>query len=133
MTTSREKTTIYDTIGGADAVRVAVDQFYDRVLADPELTGYFTTTDMARLKAHQRSFIATAIGGGEIYRGRPMKEAHARLKIEPAHFDKVAGHLVDTLTALGVPEPILARIGEKLIPLKADIAPEPTLVSAPPK
>ena len=125
MTTSGEKTSIYDAIGGAESVRLAVDQFYERVLADPDLIGYFTDTDIARLKAHQRGFIAAAIGGGEIYRGRSMKDAHAPLKIQPAHFDKVVAHLVDTLAALGVPEPIIDRIGEKLAPLKADIAPEP--------
>jgi hemoglobin len=59
-----------------------------------------------------------------------MKEAHAPLKIQPAHFDKVVGHLVDTLKALGVPEPIIGQIGEKLAPLKADIAPDPTATSA---
>jgi hemoglobin len=125
MTTSGEKTSIYDAIGGAEAVRVAVDQFYDRVLADPELAGYFASTDMARLKAHQRSFIAAAIGGSEVYRGRPMKDVHAPLRIQPAHFDRVVGHLVDTLAALGVPEPVIGEIGAKLAPLKADIAPKP--------
>jgi hemoglobin len=107
-----------------------VDLFYCRVLGDSELTGYFTATDIARLKAHQRSFIAAALGGSEIYQGRPMKEAHAPLKIPPAHFDKVVGHLVETLTALGVPEPIIGQIGARLAPLKADIAPEPPLTSA---
>lgn len=123
MTTPGGKTTIYDAIGGAAALRVAVDQFYDRVLADPDLAGYFMTIDMAKLKAHQRSFLAGALGGAEIFQGRPMKEAHARLKIKPAHFDKVVAHLVDTLTALGIPEPTISQVSGKLAPLKAEIAP----------
>jgi NTE family protein len=57
---------IYDSIGGAAAVRAAVDDFYDRVLADPELAPFFDGTDMRRLKAHQRSFVAAAIGGPEL-------------------------------------------------------------------
>ncbi|MFR9806693.1 group I truncated hemoglobin [Pseudonocardia sp. RS010] len=121
MTSSR--TTIYESIGGADAVAAAVDRFYERVLADPALVGYFDGLDMARLKGHQRSFIAAAIGGPELYEGRPMKEAHARFRIRPAHFDLVVGHLVATLTELGVPAETIGTIGETLGPLKADIAP----------
>jgi hemoglobin len=115
---------IYDEIGGSAAVSAAVEDFYDRVLGDPELAPYFTDVDMTRLKRHQRSFIAAAIGGPEIYSGRSMAEAHERLRIRPEHFDLVVGHLVDTLAGLGVPGPTIEQIGATLAPLKADIAPE---------
>lgn len=52
-----------------------------------------------------------------------MREAHAGLNVQPAHFDKVVGHLVDTLSSLGVPEDVIARIGAKLAPLRDEIAP----------
>ncbi|MFC5949622.1 group 1 truncated hemoglobin [Pseudonocardia lutea] len=121
MTSSR--TTVYESIGGADAVAAAVERFYERVLGDPALVGYFADVDLKRLKTHQRSFLAAAIGGPELYQGRPMKEAHARFRIRPAHFDLVVGHLVATLTELGVPAETIGAIGETLAPLKADIAP----------
>ena len=92
---------IYDSIGGGPAVRAAVDDFYARVLADPQLAPFFTGVDLQHLKAHQRAFIAAAIGGAEIYQGRDMAAAHAGLAITDADFDAVAGHLVDTLTGLG--------------------------------
>lgn len=114
---------IYDEIGGAEAVTAAVDGFYERVLADPELAPYFEGIEMGRLKGHQRMFIAVAIGGPEEYVGRSMGEAHARLGIAPAHFDLVVGHLVDTLASLGVPDETIGRIGGALAPLKAEIAP----------
>jgi hemoglobin len=116
---------IYDEIGGSAAVSAAVDQFYERVIADPALTPYFVDTDMMRLKKHQRAFIAAAIGGSEPYLGRNMVEAHARLAITAADFDRVVGHLVDTLAALGVPTPTIAAIGATLAPLKDQIAQGP--------
>jgi len=125
MTASGKATSIYDTIGGADSVAVAVDQFYERVLADDQLAGYFVGTDLKRLKSHQRSFIAAAIDGPELYEGRPMKDAHAALHIQPAHFDRVVGHLVDTLSSLGVPESVIGEIGGRLAPLRDEIAPAP--------
>lgn len=69
MTSNSGKAMTFDSIGGTDAVAVAVDQFYERVCADPDLEGYFDGVDVKRLKSHQRSFIAAAIGGSEIYRG----------------------------------------------------------------
>jgi hemoglobin len=63
---------IYDSIGGAPAVSAAVDDFYLRVLADPQLAPLFTDTDVRTLKSHQRRFIAAAIGGAEVYQGRGM-------------------------------------------------------------
>jgi hemoglobin len=120
---------IYDNIGGAPAVQAAVDDFYARVVADPALAPYFTDVDMPKLKAHQRAFIAAAIGGPEVFKGRDMAAAHAGKNITDANFDSVVGHLVATLTRLNVPEEIIGQIGAALSPLRADIvtapAPEP--------
>lgn len=112
---------IYDSIGGASAVRAAVDDFYARVLADPQLAPFFTRTDLNRLKAHQRAFIAAAIGGPEIFEGRDMASAHAGLGIADADFDAVVGHLVGTLAGLGVPEETIGQIGSALALLRSDI------------
>jgi hemoglobin len=112
---------IYDGIGGAAAVRAAVDDFYARVLDDPRLAPFFATTDMSRLKAHQRSFIAAAIGGPEVFSGRDMASAHAGLDISDADFDAVVGHLAGTLAGLGVPEETIGQISGALLPLRADI------------
>jgi hemoglobin len=112
---------IYESIGGAPAVAAAVDDFYRRVLGDASLAPYFTGVDLARLQSHQRSFIAAAIGGSEIYAGRDMGAAHAGLGITDADFDAVVGHLVDTLSGLGVPPATIGEIGEKLAPLRGQI------------
>jgi hemoglobin len=114
---------IFDTIGGQAAVVATVDEFYDRVLGDPHLQPYFEGRDIKRLKGHQRGFIAAAVGGPQLYSGRSMREAHASLNIVPAHFDLVVGHLVDALTALGVPGDVIAQIGATLAPLRDEIAP----------
>jgi len=112
---------IFDEIGGPPAVTAAVDDFYRRVISDSALTPYFDGVDMKRLKGHQRSFIAAAIGGPEPYLGRSMRETHALLDIAPEHFDRVVEHLADTLSDLGVSGSIIEQIGAKLAPLKAEI------------
>jgi hemoglobin len=112
---------IYDSIGGAPAVRAAVDDFYARVLADRRLAPFFARTDLQRLKAHQRAFIAAAIGGPEVFAGRDMTAAHAGLGIGDADFDAVVAHLAGTLIALGVPDDTISQIGRALTPLRDDI------------
>jgi hemoglobin len=112
---------VYDQIGGKPAVSAAVDGLYERLLADPALAPYFADTDMERQKRHMRAFMAVALGGADVYAGRDMRGAHARLAVTHDAFDRVVAHLVDTLASLGVPIEIIEAIGAKLAPLRAQI------------
>ncbi|ETK33427.1 group I truncated hemoglobin [Microbispora sp. ATCC PTA-5024] len=114
-------TSIFDRIGGAEAVNATVEEFYTRVVSDPSLREYFADVDMRRLKAHQRSFVAAALGGPQEYRGKAMGEAHAGLGVTAAHFDLVVGHLAAALDACGVADDTITAIASALAPLKAQI------------
>jgi hemoglobin len=79
---------VYDEIGGGDAVTAAVDQFYVRVLGDPELAPYFEHTDMRKQKSHMRAFLAAALGGPQLYAGprharRPRARRRHRRRVRP--------------------------------------------------
>ncbi|MEV0096332.1 group 1 truncated hemoglobin [Streptomyces sp. NPDC050738] len=113
--------TIFERIGGAPAVAAVVDLFYERVLADPELSPYFTGADLGALKAHQRAFVGQALGATDPYPGRAMREAHGPLSIRGEDFDRVVGHLASALTEAGVDEATIGTIAGALAPLKADI------------
>lgn len=113
--------TLYKSIGGEPAVRAAVDDFYRRVVDDPDLAGYFAGADLGRLKAHQRAFLAAAVGGPAAYQGRSMADAHAGLGITGEAFDAVVAHLVATLTRLNVPTAEIAQIATALAPLRDGI------------
>lgn len=113
--------TIYDRIGGEAAIQAAVDAFYIRVLDDPGLAPFFDRVNLKALKQRQRAFFTQALGGPAEYRGRDMRSAHARYKITQPHFDKVAGHLVDTLHSLGVDQKTVGEIVSVVAPLAAEI------------
>lgn len=100
----------YDRIGGASAVKAAVDLFYDKVLVDPELAGYFSDVDMVGQRRHMTLMLTTVLGGPDEYAGRGLAEAHQPLNIPVEHYAMVGGHLVVTLTELGVPADILADV-----------------------
>ncbi|GAA2033175.1 group 1 truncated hemoglobin [Catenulispora yoronensis] len=105
---------VYDSIGGARTLRTVVDVFYRRVLADPTLKGFFSDVDVERLAAHQRSFLAMALGGPDLYGGRHLAEAHEGLAIHEADFDAMSGHLVGVLRDLGVSGEELTQAIERI-------------------
>jgi len=118
----RPTISIYDKIGGHEALEVVVEDFYMRVLADDELSGFFTGTNMSRLKGKQVEFFAAALGGPEPYSGAPMKQVHQGRGITMHHFGLVAGHLGDALTAAGLPAETVTEILGAIAPLAADVA-----------
>ena len=113
--------TLFERIGGAPAVEVAVDKFYVRVLGDPQLAHFFQKTDLAHLKRHQFAFLSQVMGGPKSYSGQTMAKAHAHLRIEERHFNLVAGHLVETLKSLGVGDDIINEVVAALTPLAAEV------------
>ncbi len=94
---------LFEKIGGRDAVNAAVDIFYQKVLADPVINHLFENVDMKRQIAKQKAFLTYAFGGAPNYEGKNMREAHKNLPLEEKHFDAVAGHLKTTLEELNVP------------------------------
>jgi hemoglobin len=114
---------IYDAIGGEPALAAVVDDFYERVLDDPELAAFFAGANMNKLKGRQVEFFAAALGGPHTYTGAPMGQVHRGRGIRQEHFDLVAGHLAAALGAAGVAEEMTGQILGLIAPLAEDIAP----------
>jgi len=115
-------TTIYHRIGGGAALEAVIGDYYVRVLADGQLSGFFTGADISHLKSMQIEFFAFALGGPEPYTGRPMKQVHEGRGITMHHFSLMAGHLADALTAAGVPSATVTEVLGVVAPLAPDIA-----------
>lgn len=105
--------TLYERIGGEAAVNAAVDLFYDKVLADQRIKQFFTNTDMAKQRQHQKLFLSYAFGGLPSYSGQGMRAAHAplveKLGLTDSHFDAVMENLGAALTELNVPAEMIAE------------------------
>lgn len=113
---------IYDKVGGYEALEVVVSDFYDRIIADDRLSGFFAGTNMNRMKGKTAEFLTDALGGPGRYSGLSMKQAHQGRGIAMEHFDLVAGHLSDSLAAAGVPSETVADVLDVIAPLADDIA-----------
>lgn len=102
-------------------MRLAVAQFYDRVLADPKVSHYFAGMDMAGLKRHQAMFLAQVLGGPAEYDGRTMAQAHAGLDISADDFARVGTHLLEVLAGLQVDRDVLTALDGALVGLEGDV------------
>lgn len=106
--------TLFERLGGKDAVRTAVDLFYDKILADEHINRFFKDTDMAKQRAHQTKFLTYAFGGLPNYPGNNMRNAHKQLVEEEglndSHFDAVAENLQSTLEDMSVNADLIAEV-----------------------
>ncbi len=107
-------TTLFDKLGGAVAIDLAVDKFYERVLQDDRIKHFFANVDMVKQRAHQKDFLTYAFGGTDKYNGRYMREAHKELVekhgLSSEHFDAVTENLMETLQEMGVSQELLVEV-----------------------
>ncbi|MFO8115977.1 MAG: group 1 truncated hemoglobin [Halorubrum sp.] len=94
--------TLYDRLGGEQAVGAVVDEFYDRVLADERVAHHFDDVDMVNQRSHQTAFLSAVAGGPMRYEGDDMATAHEGLGVTDAEFDAIAGHLDGALREFDV-------------------------------
>lgn len=94
--------TLYEELGGQQAIEQVVDDFYKRVLADDSINHFFAHTDMEKQRHHQAAFISYALGGPNQYTGRSMEKAHQGLNLQPEHFEAILKHLGGSLSEHGV-------------------------------
>ncbi|WP_336362382.1 group I truncated hemoglobin [Halalkalicoccus salilacus] len=95
---------LYERLGGEDSIEAVVDRFYEHVMADDLVNGYFEDVDMQRQIAHQTQFISSVTGGPVEYTGEDMRAAHEGMGITEEEFDAIARHLDTALAEFDVPE-----------------------------
>ena len=108
--------TLYERIGGYDAVDEAVDTFYIKTLSDPRIKHFFTKIDMKSQHNHQKDFLTYAFGGTLMYKGKDMREAHQHLvkeqDLNESHFIAITENLKETLIGMGIEDDLIAEVME---------------------
>lgn len=105
--------TLYERLGGEDAIVATVGMFYDRIMGDESLAPFFADLDMDKQITKQIAFMTMAFGGPHSYDGKDLRTAHSRLVargLGEEHFAAVAGHLHATLTTLSVPAELIEQV-----------------------
>lgn len=121
-----EPTSLYERLGGVEAISLVVDKFLANVVGDNVINDRFAATvaDPFRTQLLRNNLIdqiCAGSGGPCQYKGKTMLAAHQGMNITDAEFNALVGDLVAALNFYNVPEQekndLLAILG----PMKPDI------------
>lgn len=121
---AEDKKTLYQRLGGYDALAAVTDDFIGRLATDATLGKFFgghSKTSLMLIRQHIVDQLCAATGGPCYYMGRDMKTAHAGMGITEADWTASVNHLVATLDKFKVPKAEKDEVLALLTTLKADI------------
>lgn len=119
-----QEKSLYQRIGGYDALAAVVDDFVGRLVTDKQFERFFvghSDDSKKRIRQHILDQFCAATGGPCLYLGRDMKTSHAGLGITSAEWDAAAKHLVASLDKFKVPEKEKGEVLAFVVSLKKDI------------
>ena len=125
-TQTQTKATLYERLGGIDAITAVTDQFLANVATNNEINGRFmaTVSDSSRLRLLKFNLIdqiCAAAAGPCQYKGLSMIEAHQGMNITEAEFNSLVGDLLEALNTFNVPATEQNELLTALAALQPDI------------
>jgi hemoglobin len=112
---------LYDRLGGKDAITVVIDDFVANVAADKRINARFAKTNIPHLKQMLVEQVCQATGGPCTYTGKSMLEAHKGMKITEAEFTALVEDLTQSLDKHNVPQQEKSELLTALGGMKGDI------------
>jgi len=116
--------TLYQRLGGREAIKLVVDDFVANMAADPRVNGRFKGLDGARVAKLQTNLadqICDAAGGPCAYLGRDMKTTHTGMGITEAEWNATVEDLVKSLNKFKVGQKEQQELLSALGAMKKDI------------
>lgn len=98
-----EQRSLFERLGGSEAIAAVVDDFVARCAGDSRINGKFARTDIPRLKKMLADQVTAASGGPAAYTGRDMKRTHDGMGVTGGEFEALVEDLVATLDQFSVP------------------------------
>jgi hemoglobin len=115
---------LYQRLGGYDAIAAATDDLLARLQADPQLKDYWKGASTSnRRKARQMivDFMTEAAAGPAYYTGRDMQTSHDGMHISASDWDVFMRHSAATMEHFGVPERETQEVLDFFSSLKGEI------------
>jgi hemoglobin len=116
-----QKKSLYERLGGRDAIKAVVDELAVIVLADPRINKKFARSNPERLKFNVVEFICAETGGPCKYTGRDMRAAHKNMGVTEGEFNAFVENLVTALDKFNVGATEKNELLGILAPMKSQI------------
>jgi hemoglobin len=121
---AQQQKSLYQRLGGYDALAAVTDDFLVRLAGDPQLKRFFVGHNkegLTRIRQHVIDFLCKATGGPCAYTGQDMKTAHTGLGITEEDWNASVKDLVATLDKFHVPDQEKNEVLGAISGLKGDI------------
>jgi hemoglobin len=99
-----EEASLYDRLGGKEAITAVVTHLWGVVSQDSRINHYFANTKPEAFGSQLVDFLCQGAGGPCTYNGQDMHNAHTGMNISGADFDALAEDIVISLDHFKVPE-----------------------------
>ena len=99
--------TLYERLGGYDAISAVANDLLPRLQADSHLARFWQNRGEDGVRREKQlliDFLCSSAGGPLYYTGRDMKVSHKGMKISERDWSAFLGHLNATLGAFKVPQ-----------------------------
>lgn len=102
------KATLYERLGGYDAIFAVASDLLPRLQADSQLARFWQSRGEDGVRREKQlliDFLCSSAGGPLYYTGRDMKTSHKGMKISERDWSAFLGHLNATVESFKVPQP----------------------------
>jgi hemoglobin len=104
---SNDTGTLYERLGGYNAIAAVANDLLSRLRADPQLGRFWAhrgEDGIMREKQLLIDFLCASAGGPMYYRGSDMALTHRGMRISNSDWEVFLGHAATTLAKFQVPE-----------------------------
>lgn len=112
---------LYQQLGGQPGLVKLMDDFMQRLLADPRMNPFFKDVDQAHVKAQLVDQFCEVSGGPCRLNGPDMKKVHSGIDVTRTDFNALVEVLQQAMDAQGIAFGAQNRLLAKLAPMHRDI------------
>ncbi len=115
---------LYERLGGYDAIAAVVDTLMVRIKNDDKLRRFYDHRGADGIAREQQllvDYLCASSGGPMVYTGRDMKTLHVGMRLDEEDWKRAMAHLTATLEAFEVPDQEKGEVMSFHELLKSDI------------
>ena len=116
--------TLYERLGGYDAISAVVKDLLPRLMSDSQLGRFWENRGADGINREEQlliDFLCSSAGGPLLYTGRDNKTSHKGMGISESDWEKFIGHLNATLEKFQLPQQERDDVTGFIESTKADI------------
>ena len=100
-------TTLYNRLGGYDAIAAVADELMVRIKGDDKLRRFYDHRGADGIAREQQllvDYLCASTGGPMVYTGRDMKPLHVGMRLDEEDWKRAMDHLTAAMDVFEVPE-----------------------------